>query len=170
MSFWKYRHEFDPYKMSMHDCKVTRIQLETDEEGGLMTWDFSDGIWLTPEIEQHEITEICRTSEARAVFAGKHLREDDLSAALCIKHRLHGENYRLSTETWEYMTLGEFVSQCKEGEWVPEIICTYAEGRNFLITGQIHTPKKGNWREFRLEFFADTAELLWNEIRPDRVW
>lgn len=171
MDQWTYTHPHDPHKLSMHDCKVTQIDLECTEGGGRMAWHFADGVWVTPAIECHEITEICRTAEARVIFAGKYMVEEyDPTVAVCIKSRWHGKDKRLNTETWEHMTLGEFVAEFQDGGWSLEIFDTYDEAGNFLITGEIHTPKEKWWRSFRMSFIAETADYFWNTIRPDRVW
>ncbi len=171
MNPWTYTHPHDPYKLSMHDCKVTQIDVGSTDGGGRMVWHFPDGVWVTPAIECHEIAETCRTAEARVVFAGKYLVDDRFSeVAVRIKSRLHGKDKRKTTETWEYMTLGEFIAKFHDGGWTLEIINTYTEGGSFLITGEIHTPKEGWWRSFRMNFTAETADYFWNAIRLDRVW
>ncbi len=171
MNEWKYNHPLDPQKLSMHDCKVTQMEWKPINDGYRMVWYFSDGIWLIPDIECCEITQICRTAEAQVIFAGKSLvYESELAAAVCVKQRWHGRGKHLNTETWENMPLNEFIDRFHDGGWSLEIIDTYTEGRKFLITGEIHTPKEGWWRSFRLSFIAATADYYWNAIRPDRVW
>ncbi len=158
--------------LTMHDCTVTKIDLEEREEETRMTWHLPDGIWIAPGISCHEIKKTCRTAEACIVFSGKELfdYEDDLSVSVCMKSRWHGKDKRMLTETWEYMTLPAFITQMKENGWSFEIVNTYTEGSMFLITGDIHTPKERHRCEFRISFIADSANYFWNDIHPDRVW
>lgn len=166
-----YRHPYDPMLLTMHDCIVTQIDLETIENDIRMTWQFPDGIWVTPEIPCHKIKETCRTAEAELVFTVKRREyEWDASAAICMKSRWHGKDKRMNTETWEYMNLPEFISKIRKNGWSLEIIHTYTEGYMFLVTGEVNSPKERRFLQFRLEFWADLAHCNWDEIRPDRVW
>lgn len=171
MKDWKFTHPHDPMVLTMHDCFVTRIELETDGDEKHMTWHIPDGIWIAPGIPYHDIEKMCRTNEACAVFSGEYLHyEDDLSVSVCLKSRWHGQNKRLLTETWSCMSLGEFVEEFRKQGWSLEIVNTYTEGTCFYVTGEIHTPKKRWWREFRISFNAETANYYWDAIHPDRVW
>ena len=166
-----YRHPYDPMLLTMHDCIVTQIDLETIENDIRMTWQFPDGIWVTPEIPCHKIKETCRTAEAELVFTVKRREyEWDASAAICMKSRWHGKDKRMNTETWDCMNLPEFISKIRKNGWSLEIIHTYTEGYMFLVTGEVNSPKERRFLQFRLEFWADLAHCNWDEIRPDRVW
>ena len=50
MKEWVYTHPHDPMLLTMHDCTVTRIDLETSEDSTRMVWHLPDGIWVAPEI------------------------------------------------------------------------------------------------------------------------
>ncbi len=157
--------------LTMHDCFVTRIELETNEDSTVMTWHLPDGIWITPEIPFHEIKKMCRTAEACVVFNAKHLTHEwEQGASICMKSRWHGKDKRMNTETWACMTIAEFIAKMQENGWSLEIINTYTEGYAFYVTGEIHTPKERYWRPFRMSFYAETANYFWDDIHPDRVW
>ncbi|MBQ9151879.1 MAG: hypothetical protein IJX72_06485 [Clostridia bacterium] len=120
MQTWKYQQSHDPMLLTMHDCIVTRIDLETTEDHTAMTWHLPDGIWVAPEISGHELQKTCRTHEARTVFEAKHPNTEwDQGAAICMKSRWHGKDKRMNTETWEHMTITEFVEKCNRvvGHW-----------------------------------------------------
>lgn len=171
MKNWKFTHSHDPMLLTMHDCIVTKIDLESAEDHTTMTWYLPDGIWVAPGIPCHEIKEICRTAEAGVVFEAEHLNHEwDQEAAICMKSRWHGKDKRMNTETWAHMTFAEFVTRMQKESWSLEIINTYTEGVCFYITGEINTPKEWRWRSFRLTFCAETANYYWNAIHPDRVW
>ena len=171
MKNWRYTHPYDPMLLSMHDCIVTRIEVEESEDETRMVWYLPDGIWIAPEIPCHEIQEICRTADAQLAFVAKHPDfEWDASAAICMKSRWHGKDKRMNTETWEHMTLGEFVTKMKNSGWSLEIIRAYTEGQLFYITGEIHTPTERYFAPFRLDFVAEKATYFWDDIHIDRVW
>lgn len=171
MRNWTYTHPYAPRVLTMHDCSVTRIEIEPAEEGHRMTWYLPDGIWISPESPFHDIRQVCRTDEACAVFAGKHLTHKcEQAASICMKSRWHGKDKRRNTETWEYMTLHEFISKMQENGWSLEIVNTYTEECTFYVMGEINTPKKRWWRPFRMNFYAETADYFWDAIHPDRVW
>ena len=48
MKNWNYTHSHDAMILTMHDCIVTQINLETTENDIRMTWHFPDGIWQVP--------------------------------------------------------------------------------------------------------------------------
>ncbi len=158
--------------LTMHDCVVTQIERETAEDLIRMTWHFPDGIWVAPEISRHKDGKTCRTAEARIVFTtpNRFDSEDDLSVSICMKSRWHGKDKRKLTETWDHMTLPAFIAKMQENGWSLEIVNTYTEGFEFLITGDIHTPAERHWRRFRMSFYAETAHYCWDAIHPDRVW
>lgn len=157
--------------LTMHDCIVTRIDLETTEDETRMTYHFPDGIWIAPEIADNDVQKTCRTAEACAVFEEKHPdTEWDQEASICIKSRWHGKDKRMNTETWEHMTIIELVQKMQTGGWSLEIVNTYTEGYTFHITGEIHTPKERWWRQFRMTFTTEAANYYWDAIHPDRVW
>lgn len=171
MKEWVNTHPHDPMLLTMHDCTVTRIDLETSEDSTRMIWHLPDGIWVAPEIAGEGITKTCRTAEACAVFEAKHPdTEWDQEASICIKSRWHGKDKRMNTETWAYVTVPELAQAMQKDGWSLEIVSTYTEGRIFLVTGEIHTPKERRWRQFRMTFTAETASYFWDAIRPDRVW
>ena len=169
MKDWIYTQPHDPMLLTMHDCIVTRIELEESEEETRMVWYLPDGIWITPEIPCHEIKEMCRTAETRAVFSSKYMYyRDDLSVSISRKCRWHGKNKNLFTETRACMTLQEFVDKFRTEGWSLEIVNTYTEGKLFLIEGEIHTARKR--QAFKMSFNADNADFFWNDIHPDRMW
>lgn len=171
MKEWVYTHPHDPMLLTMHDCTVTRIDLETAEDSTRMIWHLPDGIWVAPEIGGEGIQKTCRTAEACVVFEAKHPdTEWDQEASICMKSRWHGKDKRMNTETWAYVTIPELAKNIQEGGWSLEVINTYTEGRIFLVTGEIHTPKERWWRQFRMTFTAETASYFWDAICPDRVW
>ena len=168
---YRYTHPHDSKLVTMHDCVVTRIDLETTEDGTRMTWYLPDGIWISPEIAGDGVQKTCRTDEAHAVFTAKHPHTEwDQEASICMKSRWHGKDKRMNTETWMYMTITELVEKMQKGEWSLEIINTYTEEYIFHVTGEIHTPKERWWHRFRMIFTAETANYFWNAIHPDRVW
>ena len=168
---YRYTHPHDSKLVTMHDCVVTRIDLETTEDGTRMTWYLPDGIWISPEIAGDGVQKTCRTDEAHAVFTAKHPHTEwDQEASICMKSRWHGKDKRMNTETWMYMTITELVEKMQKGEWSLEIINTYTEEYIVHVTGEIHTPKERWWHRFRMIFTADTANYFWNTIQPDRVW
>ncbi len=171
MKEWTYTHPHDPMRLTMHDCIVTHIDLETAEDSTRMTWHLPDGIWISPEVAGEGVQKTCRTAEACVVFEAKHPdTEWDQDAAICMKSRWHGKDMRMNTETWAYMTITELAHDMQKGGWSLEIINTYTEGYLFHITGEIHTPKERHWHPFRMTFTAETASCFWDTIRPDRVW
>lgn len=171
MKNWTYTHPHAPRVLTMHDCIVTRIDLESGEDGLRMTWHLPDGIWIAPEISGHDMQKTCRTAEACAVFSDERLScQDDLVVSVCRRSRWHGKDKRLLTETWSYMTLADFIKEFTAKGWSMEIIETYTEHTSFYVTGEINTPKERRWREFRMTFNAETAHYYWDTIRPDRVW
>ncbi len=171
MKDWKFTHPHDPMLLTMHDCFVTRIEVEESEDETRMVWHLPDGIWVAPSISHHEDGKTCRTDEACVVFEAKHLAHEwDAAAAICMKSRWHGKDKHMNTETWAYMTIAEFIAKMQEGGWSLEIINTYTEGYAFYVTGEIHTPKERHWRPFRMTFYAETANYYWDAIHPDRVW
>ena len=171
MQTWKYQQSHDPNLVTMHDCIVTKIDLDTAEDHTTMTWHLPDGIWVAPSISHHEDGKTCRTDEACVVFESKHLTHEwDQEASICIKSRWHGKDKRMNTETWAYVTIPELAQAMQKDSWSLEIVSTYTEGRIFLVTGEIHTPKERWWRQFRMTFTAETASYFWDAICPDRVW
>ena len=68
MKEWVNTHPHDPMLLTMHDCTVTRIDLETSEDSTRMAWHLPDGIWVAPEIagegavvhgEEHGVVGVC---------------------------------------------------------------------------------------------------------------
>lgn len=165
---YRYTHPYDPTHITMHDCVVTRIDLETDGDGTRMIWHLPDGIWIAPEIAGDGVKNTCLTHEACAVFSGKYLRRDDLAVSICKKSRWHGKDKQLLTETSLHMRLEEFVEVFRAEGWSLEVVDAYTEGCHFLIDGELRTAKK---REgITITFTAETANYFWNAIHPDRVW
>ena len=63
MKEWINTHPHDPMLLTMHDCTVTRIDLETSEDSTRMVWHLPDGIWVAPEVAGEGIQKTCRTAE-----------------------------------------------------------------------------------------------------------
>ena len=168
MKDWTYTHPHDPKRLTMHDCLVTSIELETNGDETRMIWYLPDGIWISPAVAGDGIQKTCHTHEACAVFSGKHLRGDDLAVSICKKSRWHGKDKQLLTETRLCMTLDEFVEAFRAEDRSMEIVNTYTEDFLFLIEGELRTSKKRE--SVTLSFSAESANYYWSTIDPDRVW
>lgn len=144
-------------KISLHDCRVTKI--ETDTNG--LTFLFPDGVWLLADNRLNTVGQPVRTGRAEVLF--RHFVFESLT--VCKPVRLFGRTLFSVCREVSFETLRENINS---GKQTIEFIDDFENADSHLFRVMLYSGKKHHDCLFAISY--EEIEVRFDEIRQDRVW
>ena len=141
--------------LSLHDCRADRVTLEN----GVLSFSFSEGIWVLPEHPENPTGKTVGTGPARVDYVLREQDGDDVQTSVFRRMR------------WPYalrkrMELPELMAHINEKGGQLEFLYQYPGGWDRILDCWL-------WPRGReCQFKVDVKEVVyrWNELNTDREW
>lgn len=154
-----YKHyDCDDEHISLHDCHATKVM----HDNGILTFVFSDGIWVAPSHPSNKNDKMLRTDVAEVKFQLEFGDEDNI--ALYVFEENRKKTYR---EKWELTKLIEYINSEK---YNLEFLYQYKGYNSMIIECWLWSDKKPYHRECELKLSIEGVKYCWNDLRENREW
>lgn len=154
---YKYCDSCDQH-ISLHDCHATHVSYEN----GVVTFAFSDGIWITKEHPNNALGKTVRSDKAEVKYCLDSGCQDDIT--LYVFERRLG---RTVQKEWPLSKLMEYVNNKK---YTLEFLYRYKGDHAIIIECWLWSGKKPYHRECELKIWLKDVTYCWNELCEEKEW
>lgn len=154
-----YKHQdTDEGLVSLHDCKATKAEFKDN----VLTFYFSNGIWILREHPDNDLNETVRTNAAEVAF---HIPGggDEIDFYV-YKQKNPKKDIR---KCWPVEKL---VRKINSGEAQLEFLYQYRNGFGRIVECCLYKDKKPYLVECELKIRTDNVVYLWNDVYPEAIW
>lgn len=154
-----YKHcDISDKYVSLHDCHATNISYEN----GIITFIFSNGIWVTNEHPSNELGKTVRTDMAEVKFNLDFGNEDDITVYV------FEEKFRKTLrQEWQLSKLIECVNN---ENYTIEFLYQYKGYHSMIIECWLWSNKKPYHQECEIKVALKDVKYYWNELCEDKEW
>lgn len=145
--------DYHDSKLTLHDCIADKISFKNN----VLSFNFSDGFWITPE---HEVTSLSNTVRTDGAQVDFEIKPDEFFEIYLDVFRKR----RFCKKTVEYWELDELIKAFDSGKYQLEFIYQYRTHFEQMWQCMLHY--KGCWyAECQLHIPYCTATYRWNNLR-----
>lgn len=162
---WKYQELDAHHTISLHDCKVNRIELYDDD----LIFHFYDGFWITPTSAYIDHDRPLKTGPSCLRFYGFRGWSPVDMMDIDVFKTTHLFRKPLLCRRLQPEAQA-FLDMINSGRYELEFLYEFHSGLGSLYKCWLWKTNRGMDSECHLEINAAHIEYCWNEIRADCEW
>lgn len=156
---WKHRENNSDKIISLHDCRATRMIVESDS----LFLEYEDGFWCLPTNKNNSSDNAFRTDLSQIEISKFEIQ----NIYLFNEKRLFGR--LISTKRID-ISLEMLTQKINSGQWQLEFLYEYHGFNEVLYHCWIWMNKKPYHKECQITIMYNDIKYLWNNICEDKPW